>query len=270
MLLSIEGNEGTGKTTLAYTAPLPIVGFQFDLGEDRAIYGAKYQDYFEGLNIEIVEDGKESQRHDSDIVIYRIPRRIQIGDKFIGIKEQWQRVLKLIAECATNSGTNSVVLDTGTLARKLAIDAHMQEKQAKDPGRKQLLQIEYGVPNQEITNIYNTFKAVGKNLISVHHLTEEYAPQVNRDGGVESMPTGKRIMEGLNKTPQLMDVIIRTDVVNGEVVATYRKCGYNLSLVGSPTPNNPTWDSTVDQISMSLGGRIQFPRRKELTNDLHK
>ena len=209
-----------------------------------------------------MQDGDKPTGAERDILIYRIRRAIQIGDTFIGIKEQWRTIQHLIVEAVQTPRVASVVLDTGTLARKLAIDAHMQEKQAKDPGRKQLLQIEYGVPNQDIANIYNTFKAVGKNLITVHHLTDEYAPQVNRDGQVESSPTGKLIMEGYNKTPQLMDVIVRTSVVGGHVTASYVKCGYNLSLVGTPTPQDPTWDTITGQISMSLGGRIKFDSRK--------
>ncbi|KKL24352.1 hypothetical protein LCGC14_2416150, partial [marine sediment metagenome] len=54
MLLSIEGDEATGKTTLAYSAPLPIVGFAYDMGIERAIKGGKYEELFKGLDIEIV------------------------------------------------------------------------------------------------------------------------------------------------------------------------------------------------------------------------
>ena len=43
MLLSIEGDEACGKTTLAYSAPLPIVGFAYDMGIERAIKGGKYE-----------------------------------------------------------------------------------------------------------------------------------------------------------------------------------------------------------------------------------
>ncbi|KKK87943.1 hypothetical protein LCGC14_2748140, partial [marine sediment metagenome] len=46
MLLSIEGDEATGKTTLAYSAPLPIVGFAYDMGIERAIKGGKYEELF--------------------------------------------------------------------------------------------------------------------------------------------------------------------------------------------------------------------------------
>jgi len=197
----------------------------------------------------------------ADIVIHRLPRRIQIGDTFVGIKEQWESILSLVASVATDINVNSIVIDTGTLARKLAIDAHMQARQKSDPSRKQLLQIEYGVPNQEIANIYSALKAIGKNLVVTHHLTDEYATQLNRDGRPESMPTGKLVAEGYNKTPQMMDVIIRTSTSNGQVQATYTKCGYNLSLLGMPTPSNPTWDSIVGQIGDSLGGRIVLPRR---------
>jgi len=54
MLLSIEGEEACGKTTLAYSAPLPIVGFGFDMGIERAIKGGKYEELFAGLTINII------------------------------------------------------------------------------------------------------------------------------------------------------------------------------------------------------------------------
>ncbi|KKL26304.1 hypothetical protein LCGC14_2396680, partial [marine sediment metagenome] len=52
MLLSIEGDEACGKTTLAYSAPLPIVGFAYDMGIERAIKGGKYEELFKDLSIE--------------------------------------------------------------------------------------------------------------------------------------------------------------------------------------------------------------------------
>ena len=56
-ILSVTGEAKSGKTTFAYTAPRKIVGFSFDIGAERALYGIKY-DYFKDLDkaglIEIV------------------------------------------------------------------------------------------------------------------------------------------------------------------------------------------------------------------------
>lgn len=60
MLLSVEGLNATEKSTLALTAPLPIVFFAFDLGHSRAWHGF-YHDYFESLNIKVVKYDRNAQ-----------------------------------------------------------------------------------------------------------------------------------------------------------------------------------------------------------------
>ena len=259
MLLSLQGEEGTGKSTLAYTAPLPIIGLQFDLGADRAIYGGMWE-LFKDLDICFIDNGDEL-KGEHDITIYNLPRAIQIADVMVGVREQWKKAQGIITKIP-NSRIASLVIDTATLARKLAADAYLQELQETEKGkaRKQLIQIEYGHPNQDIADVYSLFKGMGKNLITTHHLTDERLSMPNKDGLVESMITGKRIMEGYNKTPQLVDVIVETSVVKNKVVGEFKKCGYNLSLVGTKL-DNPTWDTIVNMITMSLGGRLQLPLR---------
>lgn len=269
MILSVEGEEGSGKTAFAYTAPLPIVGFQFDLGADRAIYGAQYDKWFKGLAIHFqpyeanVRLTKEVWR-EHDITILELPRTIQIGEVLVGISEQWQVVRELMAKAATDPAVASVVCDTATLARRVSADAYLQGLQEKesDPNkrRQQLIQIEWGHANQEIHDIYNLYKATGKNFIAVHHLTDERVPLPNAQGIIEQTLTGNKILEGYNKTPQLVDVRMVMSVEGNQIKGVLKKCGYNLDLVGLPLMN-PTWDSLTSIVSGSIGNRIEFGRR---------
>ncbi|KKK61279.1 hypothetical protein LCGC14_3015950, partial [marine sediment metagenome] len=107
MLLSIEGDEATRKTTMAYTAPKPCVGFNFDIGEERALYGAGYTRYFEDKKINIVKYKKglapQAQWDGYDITIYELPRPIQLEDsQLAGMIELWDYFIALFGDAASD------------------------------------------------------------------------------------------------------------------------------------------------------------------------
>lgn len=265
MLLSIEGDESTGKTTLAYTAPPQVVGFSFDMGAERAIYGTKYEEHFADKTIRIVpySDTPKALWQDYDITVYELPPPIQLDAVRVhGAKKLWSYFLTLIAQAIADPNVRSIVVDTMSVARRVKADAYLEslqeEAKSDEDMRKQLLQIEWGIANSAIRDIYTTCAGVKKNLIAVHHLTEERIDMVGRDGQVvQGVLTGKRILEGLAQTYRFVDVAIRMEKQSASLTAEFRKCGYNLSLEGTKLPN-PTWSSLTALISDSLGGRLSL------------
>lgn len=265
MLLSVEGLEKSGKTSVAYTSPIPVVGFSFDLGTKRAINGVKYEEYFQGLDIQIVDSGdynKEAFNH--DITVFEFPPPLQLNSNLItGQVELWDRFMTLLAKAITDAKVKTIVVDTMTLARRIKADAILQEMQEKTreggTPRKQLLQIEWGGPNDAIRSIYNICQGMGKNLVAVHHLTDEYK-EIIIDGKKESSPTGKSVLEGYSKTYQAVDVGVRMQKVKGKMSGSIEVCGYNPSLEGMVL-EDITWNKLVDTIEMSLGGRLGLPKR---------
>ena len=275
MILSIEGEEKTGKTTLSYSGPLKVVGFQFDLGHDRAINGTKYNELFKGLNIKVVDykEGKEPEQvwSNYDITIYKLPRPIQIDQTRVhGAKELWHYFLKLYGPVLMDSKVGSIVIDTMTVARKIKADAYLQELQElaekrSSHMREQLTQIEYGKNvNDPIREIYVGTGAQEKNLIAVHHLDDERVDQavVQSDGSIkkDSVLTGNKVLEGLRDTYKHIDVAVRQIKAKDKVQSRIEICGYDLSLVGRMIPDL-TWDRLANVISDTLGGRITFDRR---------
>ncbi len=279
MLLSIEGEEATGKTTFAYSAPTPIVGFAFDMGIERALYGGRYKELFDGLRINVVpyKGGTPTTVFDNmDITIFELPAPIQLDTVRIrGCVELWDYFLVTCVKALTDPAIKSVVIDTMTLARRIKINAYLEGLQdafVPNPSkpyekmREQLLQIEYGKPNDAIRDIYNTGAGVKKNLIATHHLTDEYKSlPTGRDGKLESTPTGKRIMEGLNGTYRFVDVAVRMAKADKTLTGELVKCGYDLSLEGTRL-EGPTWDTVVNLVGMKTGDRIQIGRRNNETN----
>ena len=290
MLLSIEGDEATGKTTLAYSAPLPIVGFAYDMGIERAIKGGKYDELFKDVSIEVIPYVKgvtyleaDAPWKAFDITIFELPSPIQLDSmRLKGFNDLWLYSINLMAAAFSDPRIATIVVDTMTVARRTKANAWLEHLQnaAYDPSgnlipdgrggflkpREQLIQIEYGKVNDAIRDVYTTGAGVKwsdgrpKNLIAVHHLTDERKDGLDPDGKVVQMLTGKRILEGLANTHRFVDVALLTTKENKEIKGELRKCGYNLDLEGTMLAN-PTWDSVATLVSMSLGGRIEIDRR---------
>lgn len=268
MITSIEGDEATGKTTLAYTGPLPIVGFGFDMGAERAIFGGRYLEYFDGLDIEVVPyvagTKADTLTWKHDITVFELPQPVQLtGTKIRGCRELWEYFIVLVAKAMSDPGVRTIVIDTMTVARRLKADAYLQELQEHpkpgEPLRMRLLQIEYGPPNDAVRNLFTMASGLKKNLLAVHHLTDERTTKFDKDGVAQSVTTGKRILEGLNGTYRFVDIAVRMSKVRGKgTVAEMLKCGYNLALEGT-TKDNPCYNDLVDWINMA--GRLKLDRR---------
>lgn len=272
MLLSIEGEEACGKTTLAYTAPRKVVGFAFDMGVERAIRGAKYQELFADLKIQVkpydITASAVPAWADHDITIYELPMPVQLDTIQIkGCQALWDYFIQLLVAAFKDDEVRTIVIDTMTVARRLKADAYLEALQVTKPERERLIQIEYGATNDAIRSIYTMAAGVKTNLVAVHHLTDERKETIDKNGAIVQALTGNRILEGLGATYRFVDVAVRNkvgkmkvdEVEQTGVVSTFTKCGYNLSQVGLPI-NNPTWDKLCRQIEDSLGGSMELER----------
>ena len=262
MILSIEGEEKTGKTTLAYTAPLPIVGFSFDLSTKRALYGAKYEEYFKGLKVQIVKNGDKAEKG-NDITVYELPAPIQLDPNvnvgYIRLRDRFREKLKETLE----GPRVSLVLDTGTLYRKAECEAYLEFLQLQKPDlhRKQLQQMEYSHPDGSVRELYTGIANMEWNMVITHHLTDGYATVTNSKGDKESMATGQRVLEGIKQTYRFVDIGIRMVEKGRGLGARIETCGYSRELVGFVV-EDPTWNKVVDRVQLELGGRMELDRRE--------
>ncbi len=273
MLVAIEGEEGCGKTTLAYTAPRPIVGFAFDMGVERALYGGKHKELFEGLNIQTVAYVPGSPPPEwtgNDITVYELPQPIQLDTVLIkGALNLWDHFIGLLVKALQDPLVKSIVVDTMTVARRVKADAYLEGLQARTQTghqpRERLLQIEWGATNDAIRGIYTTAAGLKKHLVAVHHLTDERKETVDSKGAIVQALTGNRILEGLSQTYRFMDIAIRneklawTEDEDPKVQTTFRKCGYNLGMEGFPVLD-ATWDKLSQVVEDTLGGNLKLER----------
>jgi len=271
VLVSLEGEEATGKTTCAYTAPRKVVGLSFDMGAHRAIYGAKYEELFQDSKIQIIPYAPapsfKPAWDDYDITIYELLRPIQMDNiRVSGCIEVWSYFTQLFVAAMTDPAVRSIVIDTMTVARRVRVDAHLEALQNMskqgEKMRERLQQIEYGRPNDAIRDAYFMSQGLKKNLVAIHHLTDEYGEVMSKRGEREQVATGKRVLEGLSQTYRFVDVAVRMEKANKQLSGVFVKCGYNLDLEGQNI-FDPTWDRIVTVIEMSLGDRIKLERRND-------
>lgn len=276
MIVSIEGEEATGKGVFAYSAPLPIVAVSLDLSWERSIYGAAFPKFFDGLKIESHDylRGATPPNYGGDITVYQCPQPMQLGGKNIGYQEQWDYILALYArwlqDPATQHGT--FVFDTFTLTSRLIRDAYLQELQGKENStRAQLLQIEYGKPDGKTRTILTNASALKRNIVVVHHLRQEYGPQQIGGQVVNAPLPGKFEHDGVGNIMQLVDVRFRQEKKDGELKSKFVKCGPKLSLEAMPALAGMSWDMMIELISSDWYGPAydrRAPVKKEETSGI--
>lgn len=279
MILNIEGAEATAKSTLALTAPLPIVCLSYDMGHKRAIWGSKFGEYFKDLKIEVVRyKAKETPPSyaGNDITVYAIPAPMQLDKEDLrGYQDIWDYTLSIFGRAVMDDKMVTVVLDTMTLLTKHKRDAYLEEANLRNPAqkRKQLTQIEYGRPDTELRSLYQMVASYEKNMVVIHHLRDHYGPVLKGDGKIEQGPDGTQEHDGVRDSPRFFDVSLRnenkevTDITGArekKIVSTFMKCGYNLSLQGMSI-TDATWDKIVRFIEDSPPGwnGPRFDRRNE-------
>ena len=273
MILSVEGDESCGKSTLAYTAPLPIVGLSTDLGHERAIYGSQFAKWFKGLDIEFVSyprnGGKvilpAKQPKGKDILIYELPAPMQMDPvKQTGYEEQWAYFLEIFMD-QVQEPEGTLVVDTMSLLNKNKRNAHLQGRQKVNPSKQTLDQIEYGKPNEAIRDLYQAAQAFRKNLVVTHHLKEHYAPQLEGTQMVTKWD-GTYDTDGVPDTRKQVDVSLRMSKSGkGEdttLTGTFMKCGYALKLEGT-TLVNPSWNTLVNTIEYGGWEGRPFVKREK-------
>ncbi|KKK49377.1 hypothetical protein LCGC14_3135690, partial [marine sediment metagenome] len=212
-----------------------------------------------------------------DITVFELPAPVQLDSiRVKGYLTLWTYFIAMCAKAFMANQVKTVVVDTMTTARRVKADAYLESLQnaAFDASgnhitvqgkpmhmRERLLQKEYGNPNDAIRDVYTTGAGVDKNLIAVHHLTDEYTSRPNAKGEIEEVATGRRVLEGLKNTHRFVDIAVLMTKDKGHIKGEFKKFGYNLATEGTSL-NDPTWDTIANLVAMTTGDRIQLDRRK--------
>ncbi len=218
-VVSIWGPRGSMKSSQAASFPGIVKIYDFDLGIQRAW-------------------GIEDRIADSSVDIKRMEMPTKSLSerwaKLDGFKQLWLDFIKDYDAACRNPDIKAILFDTNTINWQLIRDGYLEEKQneqvanwlakGNSPGtyppdlRKQILQIEYGEPNQRMRILFHMASSAGKWLVLVHHETAEYVPLMMAGQPVidqdtmqpKSVPTGKMVSDGWKYTEAACDWIFHT------------------------------------------------------------
>lgn len=258
--VAIRGETKQGKSTAALSFPRPVL-FDFDLRTAGVPQGVMDQ---------VV-------RH------HKLPKPVFVPHagqsrrvKLEGWTELYDRFVTLFAQELAAPDVDSIIIDTSTQMREMVNRCVLQEKQEnqtpksiqEDGYRDNLIQIEYGEPNNRIASILQAPRLYGKNLVLTHYEEDLYQDIVTYDqqgkAKKESVPVrgldGKvvRTFAGYNKTENLVDLVVYMTGApwfEGEV----RLSGLAIELLGMKL-RPPLYDNLISTLAVLRPGVFEVQR----------
>lgn len=208
MITTIYGPKFTAKSSIALTWPTPIAYYDLELGGPRAW---KWK--------QLVDAGKALRPRRVSIPVKSLTKR---WAKLEGHIQAWIDLQELLEKDYEDDAIQTIVFDTGTKIRQMAIDSFLEfrQNQAGDRDKKTLDVLEYAEPNRRTEETMTGPKRAGKNLVVVYHDTDEYLPKLDEDGKVVKdaagniirEQTGKRIPDGYKQAGDDSDWILWTSM----------------------------------------------------------
>jgi len=257
MILIIWGEDKSTKSTVAMTVVdvyPPAAYMEFDIGGFDRAKGRFRQQIKDGKFIREYQFRGMSKPVALDYVmpvqgVSIDPKTIEIrpSKMVVGMKELWYRFYAHFMALLADEKISSIIVDTGTLLWSVCCDGLLQEKQETQcddrgnllPGQKlrqQLLEIEYKDANQRMRSLFYQAKARKKNLIVVHHATDEYKNMLVK-GELTKAPTGKRKIHGWRQLGDSADMVINVYIKMEKQTAPYQADVMGREIKELPVPH---------------------------------
>lgn len=206
------GDTGTGRTSLALSAPGPIA---------------------------LLHAGEKIEGVIQPFANQKIVKVMNFGGTFVGTPQQ-------IADAANDTWRRftRAYFDAYDWARTIIVDTHTELweliRLARFGGLKPAggrVDANYGPVNAEFRSLFKHFKTQDQtNLIIIGQTKDEYKMKGGKSDGMGER-TGATIRAGMKEIPYMADVLVRTDKVNGDFSATIEKGWFNASVEGLPLPD---------------------------------
>ena len=267
MIVAIEGESKTGKTSLSLTFQKPLHHLDLDPGGfERAARrfqaevssgSIKHTTYFTPLQAIKEKIGGAEKAG----MVFLPTKRLK------GYKELWYKLLGDYFTCLESKTIRVVVFDPFTAVWELCRHGYLQELQERqDPNekpRERLQPIEHGIPNTRMKSLLDAGREAGKDLVLVHSMTDVYEKRLV-DGRVEEIVTGRdfagwKYLESLVDLLLLTRISTQTERVDNKTIvkhipeAEVKLSGLGLDLLGVKFID-PSYDKIVKHMELA-GGR---------------
>lgn len=231
--ISVVGKMKTGKTTLALSAPKPMTIFDFELGVDR------------------VEPKYVSDIDQVKVIPYVKEMLAVKGKKTATAMDFWQRILEDFNTALEDKAVKTIVFDTFSSVWEARRMAALADLQKVDPSRKNLMPVEYFIPNTDMKMLMTQCMIHDKILITVHHTRSKY---------VDGKETGEEEPDGFKYTGDLVEVEFwmgkRKDKANVmKPYGTIRACRLCMAVEGMELAE-PTYDLLDKLITARRGLKV--------------
>jgi hypothetical protein len=221
VFMDIVGPSGTGRTSLALTAPGPIALINAD-------------EKISGIVEPVVAAGKRVRIH---TFRYTATDNPETTAAICG--PVWDKVCMMMADSRT--WAQSSIFDTGTEGWELVRLARFGVINPKGNRMDAL----YGPVNAEYRRLFKSFRGSSTNVISIHQVKDEYR-DIRQGGEIRSTRTGREIRAGFKEFQYMADVVVRTgrNLETGAFTATIEKGWFNaqsegVQFEGDPDLENP-------------------------------
>lgn len=217
--ISIVGETGTGKTTLALTGPGPVAL----VNSDEKIEGI-VQPFVKGEHVTCAGTPKRIR-----LLNFAFVASDSEEDTAQRAQTLWQKVRRNILE--SPGWANTTIVDTETETWELARLGYFGT--LKPSGRTDNL---YGPVNNDYRTLFKSFRLQDKcYIITIHHTKDEYVDKVV-NGKQTSTRTGRQLRAGFKEMSTMPDIILRTGKRIGaegiEFTAEIEKGWYNAQSEG--------------------------------------
>lgn len=194
LIVNVMGKEKQGKTHVGFTAPGPVVTFDFDYGQEGVV--GKF--------------AKDKKIYSSEFRISEIS-----ADKF---KSEWERYKKEYRAALAEKEVRSIVVDTATELWELA-------RMAAFGKLTQVMPHQYGPLNAEMRGLIRDAYSSNKSVIFLHKMTQEY---------INNQPTKNYVMAGFKDTPYSVQVncLAWREEEGGDFHLSVVDCRQNAGLAG--------------------------------------
>ena len=260
VVVSLVGEEKTGKSTFACTAPKPIAYGELDPGGlDRAIWRfsqeLKDQIHRKNFYVAMQADPISMATLKNTITLHRegkVANRSNLrktdNSALVGMTELWYEFLEWYIVNLEDPTIRSIVIDSGSLLWDSCHQSPLQEIQSISPGITSLTSFEYADPNTKMKGIIAAAQQSDKNLIFIHH-TDNIYKDIYVDGKKESIMDGIK-HKGWSHMNPLIDIEIWFSLKNSKPVtneAEVTLSGLSMEGVHKVYPS-PSWDMVFNDI----------------------
>lgn len=204
-----------GKTHFSCSFPAPIALFSFDLGAKFVVtkFPDKKIDVFQ-YTIPVVDTTKP-QAWELDL---------------------YKQVRKDFDAACQSKEYKTIVLDPATVLWEIVRHAYMREKNYEN-----MPDLKYVEPNARMSYFLMEPLVMGKNLVSLCHLRDEY---LNGDR------TGNKEMDGFKRTNNIADIVLLLERRKKEFFGTILDCRFDPQL-NDVELQNPTYNDLITLLGWS-------------------